>query len=190
LLGLIDQILNMSSMDAGAEGLAPVDIDVRRMADECVAAVHDQARAAGNRISVRVAADAERAFNDANKLSVCLSALVSNAVKFTENGLIAVTAEREYEDGREWLALAISDTGIGIANEDLHRVFMPFSQIDSSATRAKGGMGLGLSIALRMAHTLGGDVKATSEPGAGSTFTLRVPLRLERTNAGVARVAA
>ncbi|MGD9814075.1 MAG: sensor histidine kinase [Hyphomonadaceae bacterium] len=175
LLGLIDQILNLSSMDAGQDGLAPRDTDVRRLAEDCVSAVQDEARANGNRISLRVGAGAERAFIDANKLAVSLAALVSNAVKFTNNGLIAVTVERE-EDG-DLLVFAVSDTGCGIAPENLARVFMPFTQIDATATRAKGGMGLGLSVALRMAHTLGGDLTAASELGAGSTFTLRVPRR-------------
>jgi signal transduction histidine kinase len=140
--------------------------------------VEADARAAGDRISLRVAPEAERAYTDGGKLGVCVAALLSNAVKFTSNGLIAVTAEREERDGRDTLVISVSDTGIGIANEDLPRVFMPFTQIDSTATRAKGGMGLGLSIAQRLAHVLGGQVTVVSSLGAGSTFTVRAPLRL------------
>jgi signal transduction histidine kinase len=188
LLGLIDQILNLSSIDAGAEGVAPVDIDVRKLIDETVAAAREEANKAGNRISVRVAADAARAHTDATKLTVCLNAIISNAVKFTSNGLISVMADCICADGRNWLTIAVSDTGIGIAADDLSRVFMPFTQIDSTATRTKGGMGLGLSIAQRMAHTLGGDLSALSEVGVGSTFTIRIPLRLEVS--GAVRAAA
>jgi signal transduction histidine kinase len=86
-------------------------------------------------------------------------------------------------EGRDMLVLSVSDTGIGIGADDLKRVFLPFTQIDSTSTRAKGGMGLGLSIALRMANSLGGDIIATSEVGAGSTFTVRTPLRLHLPNA-------
>jgi signal transduction histidine kinase len=178
LLGLIDQILNLSSIDAGQEGLSPRDVDVRKLIEEAVAGVQDEARAGGNRISMRVSAAAERAYLDAGKLAVSLSALLSNAVKFTSSGLIAVSADCEEVDGCEMLAIAVSDTGVGIAPENLSRIFMPFTQIDSTSTRAKGGMGLGLSIAVRMAHTLGGDIVVTSELGAGSTFTLRVPRKL------------
>jgi len=178
LLGLIDQILNMSSIDAGQEGLAVRDVDVRKLLEEAVASVQDEARAAGNRISVRVSADAERAYTDGGKLAVSIAALISNAVKFTTNGLIAVTAERDVLEGRDMLLIGVSDTGIGIAPENLTRVFMPFTQIEGANTRTKGGMGLGLSIALRMANTLGGDIVASSEVGSGSTFTLRIPLRL------------
>jgi signal transduction histidine kinase len=99
-------------------------------------------------------------------------------VKFTQNGLIAITAERDVIDGKDMLILGVSDTGIGIAPADMPRIFTPFTQIDGGATRTKGGMGLGLSVALRMANTLGGDIVASSEPGSGSTFTLRVPLRM------------
>jgi signal transduction histidine kinase len=190
LLGLIDQILSMSSIDAGADRAMVVDVDVRRIIDDAVGVVQDDARAAGNRISSRIAGDAERALTDASKLGVCVAALMSNAVKFTSDGLIAVTAEREYIDNREWLVIAVSDTGCGIAADDLGRIFKPFTQADGAKTRAKGGMGLGLSIAQRMAHTLGGDVTARSEPGAGSTFTLRVPQRLEVAAATEALAAA
>ncbi len=188
LLGLIDQILNLSSIDAGNEGLAAREVDVRRLIDDAVAQVQDDARANNNRISLRVSTAAERAYTDGNKLAVCLSALISNAVKFTSNGLIAVTAEVEPAVEGDMLVIAVSDTGIGIGAQDLSRVFMPFTQIDSTATRSKGGMGLGLSIALRMANALGGELKAASELGAGSTFTLRTPLRLS--SAQSARAAA
>ena len=178
LLGLIDQILNMSSVDAGADGLSPREFDVRKLLDEAVGLIQDDARAGGNRIAIRVAAEAEFAHNDAQKLAVCVGALLSNAAKFTQNGLIAVTAERDLSGGQEWLTIAVSDTGNGIAAEDLPRIFSPFTQLEGSRTRAKGGLGLGLSVAKRMANTMGGDVTATSQPGVGSTFTVRVPLRI------------
>jgi signal transduction histidine kinase len=177
LLGLIDQILNMSSMDAGHEGLALREVDVRKLIEDAVTNMQDETRAANNRISVRVSPDAEHAHTDGNKLAVSLSALISNAVKFTQNGLIAVTAEVERHGESQVLAIAVSDTGIGIAKEDLPRAFQPFTQIESATTRSKGGMGLGLSIAQRMAQALGGEITATSEFGSGSTFMIRLPMR-------------
>lgn len=180
LLGLIDQILNLSSMDAGVDGLQPREVDVRKLIEEAIHAVQDDAREAGNRISMRVAPEAERAYTDGGKLAVCLSALLSNAVKFTSNGLIAVTADYEYIE-RETLLISVSDTGIGIAADDMPKLFKAFTQLDGTATREKGGMGLGLSIVQRMATTLGGDVSVTSEAGAGSTFVVRVPLKLAAT---------
>lgn len=189
LLGLIDQILNMSSIDAGNEGLSARDVDVRKLLEEAVGTLQDDAREAGNRISIRVSAEAEHAYTDGGKLAVSMAALISNAVKFTSNGLIAVTAERDVLDGKDVLVLGVSDTGIGISAENLSRVFTPFTQIETGTTRTRGGMGLGLSIAQRMANTLGGDIVVSSEVGAGSTFTVRVPLRLSAP-AAFARAAA
>jgi len=175
-------------VDAGADGLAPRDFDVRKLLDEALGLVQEEARAGGNRVALRVAADAEFAHNDAQKLSVCVGALLSNAVKYTQNGLVAVTAERDLSGGQEWLSISVSDTGAGIAAEDLPRVFSPFTQLEGARTRAKGGLGLGLSVAKRMANTMGGDVTATSQLGAGSTFTVRVPMRVAQL--GAARAAA
>jgi signal transduction histidine kinase len=189
LLGLIDQILNMSSIDAGHESLALRDVDVRKMIEDSIAAVQDETRESNNRISMRVSAEAERAHTDGNKLAVSLSALMSNAVKFTSNGLIAVTAEIEHGSDGNVLVVAVSDTGIGIAKEDLPRLFKPFTQLEGGSTRSKGGMGLGLSIAQRMAHALGGEVSVTSEFGGGSTFTLRTPLRVRRATQPVREAA-
>jgi signal transduction histidine kinase len=187
LLGLIDQILNLSSMDAGVDGLQPRDVDVRKLIEEAIHTIQDDAREAGNRISMRVAPEVERAYTDGGKLAVCLAALMSNAVKFTSEGLIAVTADYEYLE-REMLVLSVSDTGVGIAAEDMPKLFKAFTQLDATATRAKGGMGLGLSIAQRMATALGGDVRVNSERGVGSTFIVRVPLKLAPPSA--ARAAA
>lgn len=175
LLGLIDQILNLTSMDAGHDASAPRDVELRPLIEEALAAVQDEARARNNRMSLRIEEGAGLLFTDAAKLSVCIGALISNAVKFTENGLIAIMATRE---GEGELVLSVSDTGCGIAAGDLERIFMPFVQADSTATRAAGGMGLGLSIAQRIARNLGGDIRVVSEVGAGSTFTLRLPMRL------------
>ena len=188
LLGLIDQILNLSSRDAGVDSVQARDVDVRKLIEEAINAAQDDARAAGNRISMRVAPEVERAFTDGGKLSVCLTALMSNAVKFTSNGLIAVTADYEFVE-REVLVLSVSDTGVGISADDVPKLFKAFTQLDGSSTREKGGLGLGLSIAQRMAKTLGGEVTVTSERGNGSTFVVRVPLRLTATTPA-ARAAA
>jgi len=176
LLGLIDQILNFSSLDAGVDSMQARDVDVRKLIEEAINAVQAEARGANNRISMRVAKEAERAYTDGGKLAVCLAALLANAVKFTSNGLIAVTADCENFE-REMLVISVSDTGVGIAADDMPKLFKAFTQLDGTATREKGGMGLGLSIAQRMAHAVGGSVTVTSERGVGSTFVVRMPLK-------------
>jgi signal transduction histidine kinase len=155
------------------------DVDVRKLLDDAIGAVQDDARAVGNRISLRVSGEAERAFSDGNKLMVAVAALLSNAVKFTSEGLIAVTAEVDRDNADDVLVISVSDTGQGIAAENLAAIFRPFQQIEQGSTRSKGGMGLGLSIAQRMAGMLGGEVCVVSELGVGSTFTLRTPLRVK-----------
>lgn len=175
LLSLIDQILNFTSVDA-EDAIIASNVDIRGVIEEAVSQVQEAAQARGNRIALRVGPEAELAYTDGAKLSACVAALVSNAVKFTENGLIGVSADCEAGQ-QAWLRITVSDTGCGIATEDLDRIFTAFTQVDSSSTRSSGGMGLGLSVAQRLARRLGGDVTATSEVGLGSTFTLRLPLR-------------
>jgi signal transduction histidine kinase len=177
----------LASIDAGQAGVSPRDVDVRGLLEDSIGQVEAEARAAGNRIALRVDAAAGRAFTDGGKLALCVSAVLANAVKFTSDGLIAVSAERSVRAGGDWLTISVSDTGCGIAADDLSRVFMPFTQIDGTATRAKGGMGLGLAVAQRMAAAIGGEVTAESLIGKGSTFTVAAPMRLTH---AAARAAA
>lgn len=179
LLGLIDQILQLTTIDAGKSALELDEVDVRHLLEAAVASVSAAAKTNNNRLATRIAPDVTVAHTDGEKLGICVAHLLANAVKFTSNGLVAVSAERENADGREWLRIAVSDTGIGMTEEQIAKAFQPFTQIDGSQTRAQGGMGLGLSITSRTAGVLGGEVAAVSEPGTGSTFTLRVPMRFE-----------
>lgn len=190
LLGLIDQMLHLSSMDAGQDPVAPREVDVRRLIDDAANAVADAVRSQGGRLSVRVSEDASRALIDGRKLSVCVGALLSNAVKFCGEGLIAVTAERRESASGDRLTISVSDTGMGIAAGDLDRVFEPFVQLDTGKTRAKGGLGLGLSVAQRMAKALGGEIAVRSELGRGSTFEVSVPMRAAVEGDGTVRSAA
>lgn len=176
LLGLIDQLLNLTSDDAGQDALAVREVDMRETLEAHVGAVREEADARGNRISVRVNAEAVRVRVDAAKLGLCIAALVSNAVKFTANGLIAVSAECADKEDGAWLTVSVSDTGIGIAANDLDRIFKPFVQLDAGATRGAEGMGMGLAVAERAARAMGGAISVSSQLAKGSTFVVRVPL--------------
>ena len=100
---------------------------------------------------------------------------MSNANKFTERGTITVHARQGQENGRDWVIVAIADTGIGMTPEQVSKLFQEFSQADASTTRKYGGTGLGLAISKRFCQMMGGDITVESEPGRGSTFTIRLP---------------
>ena len=107
----------------------------------------------------------------ARRCSTC----ASNATKFTENGTVTIGARRGIEAGREWVTIAVTDTGIGMTPEQIGQLFQEFVQADASTTRKYGGTGLGLAISRRFCQMMGGDITVTSELGRGSTFTIRLP---------------
>lgn len=174
---LVEGILDMSRLDADDEAGAAAPVDLTALLEECVAAHRHAAAARGITLEVD-AAEAGRARLDAQALRRILDALLDNAIKFNrEGGAVRVSARRA--DGR--LDIAVADTGIGIAPADLPKLFQPLVQLDGALGRQYGGIGLGLALAQRLAQRLGGTIDVQSEPGAGSTFTLRLPLKEETT---------
>jgi signal transduction histidine kinase len=101
--------------------------------------------------------------------------LMSNANKFTERGTITINARQGQENGRDHVTIAVADTGIGMTPEQMGKLFQEFSQADASTTRKYGGTGLGLAISKRFCQMMGGDITVESQPGRGSTFTIRLP---------------
>jgi signal transduction histidine kinase len=178
LLGLIDQVLQLTKIDSGRSHVELGEVDVRALIETAAAQIEPLVKANQNRLATRIAPEVGLARTDGEKLAVCVGHLLSNAAKFTSSGLVAVSAECERLDGMDWLRIAISDTGAGMTVAQIEKAFEPFTQIDGSKTRAQGGMGLGLSITSRTVKLLRGELAAVSEPGAGSTFTIRLPLRL------------
>jgi len=116
---------------------------------------------------------------DMTKLRQALFNLLSNAAKFTKGGTITLAARRERRDAEDWVVFSVSDTGIGIGENKLEKVFEEFSQADDSTTRDFGGTGLGLAISRRFCRMMGGDITVQSEPGKGSTFTTELPARID-----------
>jgi signal transduction histidine kinase len=112
---------------------------------------------------------------DLTKLRQALFNLLSNACKFTERGKVSLTVTRESAAGGDVLVFAVSDTGIGMTPEQMTRLFEEFAQADASTTRRFGGTGLGLALSRRLCRMMGGDITVRSEPGRGSTFTIRLP---------------
>jgi len=121
------------------------------------------------------------AYQDMTKLRQILFNLLSNAAKFTQEGTITLHVNSTEEAGVSWLTVAVSDTGIGIAEDKIEHVFEEFAQADDSTTRDYGGTGLGLAISRRFCKLLGGDLSLHSKLGEGSTFTMRIPAILPGT---------
>src|SRR5262249_46503580 len=128
---------------------------------------------------VEVAPDVTGMRADLTKVRQSLFNLLSNAAKFTQEGHIALSVRREAERGRDWIVLAVSDTGIGIPADKLDHIFDEFSQADESTRRNFGGTGLGLAITRKFCQLMGGDIAVRSVLGEGSTFTIRLPLEEE-----------
>jgi DNA-binding response OmpR family regulator len=132
----------------------------------------------GNRLVVDVDADIGEMEADATKLRQILFNLLGNAAKFTDHGTIRLSVAREADPAGDWLTFAVADAGIGMTEEQLGRLFRAFAQADASTSRRFGGTGLGLALVHHFCEMLGGTVTVTSAPGAGSTFTVRLPAQV------------
>ncbi len=172
LLALVEGILEMSRQDSAGAALAREPVEISAAIEERMAAHRQAAEARGVTIALEVAPSAGSVELGRNALRRMLDALLDNAIKFNrEGGTVAVSARRH--DG--WLEIAVADTGIGIAQEDLAKIFRPFAQLDAGLARRHGGVGLGLALARRLAELHGGTIEVESEPDKGSTFTLSFP---------------
>ena len=175
LLGVINDVLDLSKIEAGRTDLYLETFSVDTLLDEVAATVRPLAESKGNRLEIRKGDGLGEMYSDLTKVRQTLLNLSGNASKFTEAGTVTVNARRDGDD----LVFEVSDTGIGIAPEHMDRLFQPFSQAESSTARRFGGTGLGLVISRRFCEMLGGAVTVQSEPGVGSTFTVRLPARFE-----------
>ncbi len=173
LLGLINDVLDLSKIEAGRTEVQPVSFALAPLVDACLQQVRPLVRTDKVRLVKQIQPDLPMMFSDQDKLRQILINLLSNAAKFTEKGSITVSASRE----NDTLVLAVADTGIGIPQDALERIFEAFQQVDTSTTRRYGGTGLGLSISRQLAQLLGGDITVESEIGSGSVFTVTLPIQ-------------
>jgi CheY-like chemotaxis protein len=176
LLRLINDILDLSKIEAGRMDLFLEDVEVAPLVEEVRAIIAPLAEKNGNVLELRLAENLGSMHTDRTKLKQSLLNVLSNASKFTENGRLTLEAERFAAD-RPMIRFAISDTGIGMTEEQLGRLFQAFSQVDLSAAQKYGGTGLGLAITRHFCQLLGGDIEVASRPGEGSTFTITLPDR-------------
>jgi signal transduction histidine kinase len=175
LLGIINDVLDLSKIEAGRIEVKLQNVDVCGVLKDVFNAIEPLARQQGNVLSLDCPEDVRFAYADLPKFRQSLMNLVNNACKFTQNGQVSVAVRRLSSDNADWTEVRVSDTGIGIHPEDLAKLFEPFSQVDGSATRRYNGTGLGLAISKRFCELMGGDIAVESEPGHGSCFSIRVP---------------
>jgi signal transduction histidine kinase len=173
LLALINDILDITRIEAGRMPINVTTFRVVQLIDEVMAELEPIVRRSNLSVKSKIQPNVPQLRSDRQKVKQILVNLLSNALKFTHQGSVTVTAG--FQRSGRTITIAVSDTGIGIAEADQVRIFEDFRQLDSSPARGYGGAGLGLSICRRLAATLEGAIELQSEPGKGSTFTLKLP---------------
>ena len=189
LLALISDVLDLSKIEAGKMELYLESFKVAEMVQDVVTTIEPMIRQKDNTLHLRLAGNLGAMLADLTKTRQVLFNILSNACKFTKQGSISLEAVRETVgagQAEEWLIFRISDTGIGMEPEKIERLFDAFTQADASTTRQYGGTGLGLAISQRFCQMMGGGITVESQVGQGSTFTIRLPVRVKkaRTSSG------
>jgi adenylate cyclase len=186
LLALINDILDLSKIEAGRMELNLETFSIAPLIDDVVKTFETLAANNGNRIVVDCDPATKSIHADQMRVRQTLLNLVSNANKFTERGTLTIRARRREIDNREWVEIAVTDTGIGMTPAQMEKLFQEFSQVDSSTTRKYGGTGLGLAISQRFCRMMGGNISVQSEAGRGSTFTITLPANVVGIDAAAA----
>jgi PAS domain S-box-containing protein len=184
LLSLINDILDLSKIEAGKMGLHLETFDVPQMIEEIVSTVKPAVSKNNNTIQLEVAKNAGKMRADLTKVRQILLNLLSNSCKFTDHGIIALKVDRITSDHQDWVQFQVIDTGIGITAEHTQNLFREFSQADSSISRKYGGTGLGLAITHRFIQIMRGRISVDSKPGQGSTFTVQLPAEVALESGG------
>jgi signal transduction histidine kinase len=185
LLALINDILDLSKIEAGRMELHLDSFALAPLINDVVKTIEPLAAKNGNQVAVHCDAAIGTMHADQMRLRQALLNLMSNANKFTERGSITINARHGQENGGDWITLAVADTGIGMTPEQMGKLFQEFSQASSSTASKYGGTGLGLVISRRFCQMMGGDITVASEPGHGSTFTIRLPRIVDAPNNAV-----
>jgi PAS domain S-box-containing protein len=172
LLGVINDVLDFSKIEAGKLGIEQTEVGLREVVDHALDLVRDRADAKQLELHLELAADLpEKCTSDPLRMGQILLNLLSNAVKFTEAGSVRLSLSRQ----GAWLVFRITDSGIGMNEEQLNKLFNPFQQADASASRRFGGTGLGLAISKRIVELMGGQIHIESMPAKGTTAEFRLP---------------
>jgi signal transduction histidine kinase len=175
LLALINDILDLSKIEAGRMELNLESFALTPLIEGVIKTIEPLATKNGNQVAVHCDAAIGSMHADPMRLRQALLNLMSNANKFTERGTITIDAVQQQKNGRDWITLAVTDTGIGMTPDQMGKLFQEFSQASSTTASKYGGTGLGLAISKRFCQMMGGDITVESTPGRGSIFTIRLP---------------
>lgn len=175
LLSLINDILDVSKLEAGKMTIHLETFDIKEISEAMMDIIYPAAKKNNNKVILNIPDDIGEMYSDLTKLRQMVFNLLSNACKFTKDGTVTIDVKASSKGNREFVSFAVSDSGIGITEEQMAKLFQPFSQADSSTTRNFGGTGLGLTITKKFSEILGGEIIVTSESGVGTTFTLVLP---------------
>src|SRR5207342_384664 len=190
LLALINDILDLSKIEAGRMELHLETFSLVPVIKDVAKTIEPMATKNDNRLVINCPENLGTIHADQTRFRQSLLNLASNANKFTEKGTITIAAHQRQEGGRDWITIAVADTGIGMTPEQMGKLFQEFSQASSTAASKYGGTGLGLAISRRFCQMMGGDITVESAPGRGSTFTIRLPRIVEVLKEAVAANAA
>ena len=191
LLSLVTDVLDMSAIEADRMELTVSPFGLGNFIEDVVATSRSLVTANNNQFAVDRGPDLGVVMSDPTRLRQVTLNLLSNAGKFTKNGLVTLSVAREKGPNRDWIKLSVTDTGIGISQENLGRLFRDFNQAEASTATFYGGTGLGLALSRKISRIMGGDISVESKLGRGSCFTIRVPAYVEaKASAGPQESAA
>ena len=174
LLSLVTDVLDLSKIESNFIELKIEEFDLNTMVDEVIANVQPLVAENGNKLIVKCRSDLGIVSTDQTKLRQAALNLMSNAAKFTEHGTITLCVQRRRSHAGDWIEIQVQDTGIGISKSDIGRLFQNFGQATAATANRYGGTGLGLALSQKLCALMGGGISATSEPGHGSCFMIRV----------------
>ena len=175
LLALVDDVLDVSRIEAKTVDLSVETFSLNRFVDDVVATARPLMDPNHNQLLVVAAEELGEVTNDQTKLRQVVLNLLSNAAKFTQSGKVTLHVLREARAGGDWMEIRVDDTGIGISEDELAKLFQDFAQANASTAATYGGTGLGLAVSQKLCNLMGGGVTVTSEPGRGSSFIVRLP---------------
>jgi signal transduction histidine kinase len=177
LLALVTDVLDLSRIEANSMNLSVTTFELDQLIEDVAATSRPLMDNNGNQLVIRAQGDLKSVTTDETKFRQVMLNLLSNAAKFTEKGVVTLIVSREERPGGDWIEATVEDTGIGMAEKDLVKLFQDFAQVNGS-TGKYGGTGLGLAVSQRLCALMGGGITVTSEVGRGSAFTVRMPAEI------------